>query len=121
MTITFHAADLTVDELEENLLQPPSAQPLDGDITTRSRVYFTDETHGIISGTWESEPGAARWEFTHRGEIITVISGTMTVHEDGGEPVQLSPGDTAYFPIGWNGVWTVHERLRKAFVVYLGI
>jgi uncharacterized protein len=38
----------------------------------------------------------------------------MTVHRDGGDEVLLSAGDTAYFPIGW----TVHELLRKVFVVY---
>jgi len=30
----------------------------------------------------------------------------------------LTAGDTAYFPIGWMGVWTVHEKLRKVYVVY---
>jgi len=42
----------------------------------------------------------------------------MTVHEDGGEPVTLTVGSSCIFPIGWKGVWTVHETLRKVFVVY---
>jgi uncharacterized cupin superfamily protein len=50
--------------------------------------------------------------------VIYVIKGSMTVHEDGGEPVKLTVGSSCIFPIGWKGVWTVHETLRKVFVVY---
>jgi uncharacterized cupin superfamily protein len=118
LTTTFRAADLSSDELEESLLTPPSATPLTGDITVRSRVVYTSAGNEIVSGTWESEPGEARWDFTTRGEIIHVLSGRMTVTEDDGEPVEIVPGTTAYFPIGWTGVWNVHEKLRKVFVVY---
>ncbi|NBY60820.1 MAG: transcriptional regulator, partial [Actinobacteria bacterium] len=27
-------------------------------------------------------------------------------------------GSSCIFPIGWKGKWTVHETLRKVFVVY---
>lgn len=84
----------------------------------RSRLVFTSDDERILSGTWESEPGTSRWEFLNRGEIITVIEGRMTVAQENGPEVDLNPGDTAYFPIGWTGIWTVHERLRKIFVVY---
>ncbi|MGP0224046.1 cupin domain-containing protein [Paenarthrobacter sp. NCHU4564] len=118
MTIAYRAADLDASELEESLLAPPSATPLSGDITVRSRREFESEDGRIASGTWETETGQSRWEFLSKGEIIHVLSGKMTVLRDGGEEVLLTPGDTAYFPIGWTGTWTVHERLRKVFVVY---
>jgi uncharacterized protein len=118
LTTTFRAADLSSQEMEEALLTPPSATPLSGDITVRSRVVYTSPGAEIVSGTWESEPGEARWEFDTRGEIIYVLSGRMTVTEDGGEPVEIAAGTTAYFPVGWTGVWKVHEKLRKIFVVY---
>jgi uncharacterized cupin superfamily protein len=118
MTVTFRSTAIPSAELTESRLAPPSAEPISGEITVRSRVFFTEETKGIVSGTWESEPGTARWEFLTRGEVITVISGRMTVTRDGEGPVELTAGDTAYFPIGWTGTWTVHERLRKVFVVY---
>lgn len=118
MTFNIVALDIPSAELEEAPLGQPTAEPLEGEILVRKRVFFTDEEHGIISGTWESEPGVSRWEFLQRGEIIQVLSGRMTVHEDGGEPVELTPGMTAIFPLGWSGVWTVHERLRKMFVIF---
>jgi uncharacterized cupin superfamily protein len=50
--------------------------------------------------------------------VIYVLKGRMIVHEDGGEPVELTEGSSCIFPIGWKGVWTVVETLRKVFVVY---
>jgi uncharacterized cupin superfamily protein len=118
VTTTFRAAELATEQFTESLLAPPSAQPLSGDITVRAYIAYTSEDGSITSGSWESEPGEARWEFTDRGEFIQVVEGRMTVHEDGREPVELTAGTAALFPIGWKGTWTVHEKLRKVFVVY---
>lgn len=117
MTISFRALEIPAADLAEKSLGQPSAEPLDGaEILTRAKVFLDIEK--ITSGTWECEPGASRWEFTTRGEVIYVLKGRMTVHEDGGEPVELTEGSSCIFPIGWKGVWTVHETLRKVFVVY---
>lgn len=118
MTTTFRQDDVDSASLESGILALPSAQPLSGEIPVRSKIFFTEETAGIISGIWESDPGIARWEFTERGEFIHVVSGSMTCTEDGRPEVTLSAGSTAYFPIGWKGTWNVHEPLRKVFVVY---
>ncbi len=116
MTATNNPLD--ADDLAEKPLGPPSAEPLSGEILVRSRVDFTTEDRRVVSGVWESDPGSSRWEFLTRGEIIHLIAGRMTVHEDGGEPAEITPGTTAYFPIGWCGTWTVHETVRKVYVVY---
>ena len=112
MTILFRALEIPASELAEKPLGQPSAEPLTGEIMTRAKVFLDNET--VTSGTWECEPGASRWEFTTRGEVIYVLKGSMTVHE----PVTLTAGSSCIFPIGWKGVWTVHETLRKVFVVY---
>jgi uncharacterized cupin superfamily protein len=118
MTIHLDPSALTAGELEAKELAPPSATPLAGPITVRSRTVFVSDDKKVISGIWECEPGASRWEFDSRGEIIHILSGRMSCAEDGGEPVEVGPGSMAVFPIGWHGVWTVHETLRKVFVVY---
>jgi uncharacterized protein len=118
MTIHFRASEIPATELTEKPLGQPSAEPLSGPITTRSKVFFTSGDERIISGTWECEPGASRWEFLSRGEVIYVLAGRMTVQRDGEEGVELTAGSSAIFELGWQGVWTVHETLRKVFVVY---
>lgn len=83
MTEVFRAEDLSSADYSEELLAPPTATPLSGDIVVRDKSYLADGARGIYSGSWESEPSTSRWEFTDRGEVITV-----------------------------------HEKLRKIYVVY---
>ena len=118
MTINKRAAEMAASELTEKPLAQPTAEPLSGDITVRGQVFFQDEERKITSGTWECEPGQSRWEFLTRGEVIHILSGRMTVQQDGEEAVELSAGSDAVFPVGWTGVWTVHETLRKVYVIY---
>ncbi len=119
MTTAFRAGELSAADLTEALLAPPSAQPLSpSNITTRSQVFFTSDDDHLLAGTWECEPGTSRWEFLERAEVIHVLSGRMTVHADDSDAVELSEGSSAVFPLGWCGTWTVHETLRKVFVVY---
>lgn len=116
MTISFRALEISNSDLAEKPLGQPSAEPLTGEIKTRAKVFLDNPT--VTAGTWECEPGASRWEFMTRGEVIYVLKGSMTVQEDGGDPTTLTAGSSCIFPIGWKGVWTVHETLRKVFVVY---
>jgi len=119
MTLTFRPADLSDADLTAKPLAPPTAAA-QGEVTTRSRVAFTSDDERILAGTWECEPGVSRWEFLDRGEAIHVLSGRMTVQRDGENPVEVAAGTSAVFPIGWCGVWTVHETLRKSYVIYRG-
>jgi uncharacterized cupin superfamily protein len=115
-TLSFRAAELT--DLVAQPLGPPSAEPITGDIMTRSFVPFTSDDGKILCGTWECAVGASRWEFLDRGEFIHVLNGRMIVQADGGDPVELTAGTSAVFPLGWCGTWTVTETLRKVFTVF---
>jgi uncharacterized cupin superfamily protein len=118
MTSTLRPADLPASELEQKPLAPPSATPLSGEILVRSVVSFANDERTIVSGVWESDPGVSRWEFLTRGEIVHVLEGRMIVTQDDGEPVELTAGSVAYYPIGWTGTWEVLEPVRKFYVVY---
>jgi len=69
------------------------------------------------SGIWECTAGPSRWAL-ETNEFVHLLSGRMTVTEDGGEPVELGPGDTVLFPLGWKGTWEIHETLRKLYVIF---
>jgi uncharacterized protein len=119
VTIHRRAAEIPAADLAAKPLGQPSAEPLSGEIMTRAEVFFQSDDGQIVHGTWECEPGESRWEFLARGEIIYVLSGRMTVERDGGEAVELTAGSSCVFELGWCGTWTVHETLRKVFVVYV--
>ncbi|HUZ20538.1 MAG TPA: cupin domain-containing protein [Acidimicrobiales bacterium] len=69
------------------------------------------------AGIWECTPGPSRW-LLETNELVHIVKGRMTVTVDGGEAVELGPGDTAVFPKGWSGTWEIHEPLRKVYAIY---
>jgi uncharacterized cupin superfamily protein len=73
----------------------------------------------IMTGVWTCEPcGWARMEMGDRGEFFHVLEGSMIIQEDGGEPIEASPGTSVYAPPGWMGSWRVPSRLVKSFVTF---
>jgi uncharacterized cupin superfamily protein len=118
MTLHFESLATADAEFDTAPLAQPSAEPLSGEIITRTKVHYRIDSPAIASGVWECEPGLSRWTFTDRGEFIHVVAGQMTVTRDGEDPVLLTPGSTAVFELGWEGTWEVHETLRKVFVVF---
>ncbi len=68
-------------------------------------------------GIWVCGAGPSRWLLeTH--EFIYVVAGRMIVTRDGGEPVELATGDSAFFERGWAGTWEILEELRKLYVIF---
>jgi uncharacterized cupin superfamily protein len=71
----------------------------------------------VTAGIWECEAGPSRWLLdTH--EVIHLIAGRMTCTPDGGEATEVNAGDVAIFPKGWNGVWDIHEKVRKVYAIF---
>ena len=82
-----------------------------------SGISIWEDGKGADSGVWECTPGPSHWTL-ETNEFIYVVSGRMTVTPDGGEPLELGPGNSAVFPVGWTGTWDIHETLRKLYVIY---
>lgn len=72
---------------------------------------------GASIGIWESSPGVFRRHLKNR-EFSHIISGWCIFTPDGGEPVELRPGDAVLFPADCQGVWDVRETLRKTYVLF---
>jgi uncharacterized cupin superfamily protein len=69
------------------------------------------------AGVWECTPGPSRWKL-ETNEFVHILSGSMTVTPDGGQPLDIGPGDTAVFPLGWTGTWQIHDTIRKLYVIF---
>ena len=82
-----------------------------------SGVSIWENEDGADSGVWECTPGPSHWTL-ETNEFIYVVAGRMTVTPEGGEPTELSAGNSAVFPKGWTGTWDIHETLRKLYVIY---
>lgn len=113
------AADLATSDLEDwGPLELPLAAPLGAPMPTHGRSLYENADGSLSTGTWECGPGESRWDFTENGEFIHVLSGSMTCVEDDGTITEVTPGSTVVFPRGWSGTWTIHQTLRKVYVIF---
>ena len=82
-------------------------------------------THGLevwvdgekSAGIWQCTPGPSHWA-QDENEVIYVLSGRMTVTPEGGQPTEIGAGDVAVFPLGWTGIWDIHETVRKVYSIF---
>jgi uncharacterized cupin superfamily protein len=80
-------------------------------------IYLWKDENGAESGIWECTAGPSRWVL-ETNEFVHVLSGSMTITADGGEPEFVGPGTTVFIPRGWRGNWEIHETLRKLYVIF---
>jgi uncharacterized cupin superfamily protein len=101
----------------DELIDAPLADGwvLDGDPRPRMKVNATSPGGAISSGVWCCEP--SRFTFMYDvDEYIHLVEGRVTVVA-GRHVHQLGPGSTVLFPKGLSTEWTVHEAVRKVFVI----
>ena len=67
-------------------------------------------------GIWEATPGVSK-AVRQNDEICQILSGSATITEADGTSFDIGPGTLFVTPAGWEGTWTIHEPLRKMFVV----
>lgn len=73
---------------------------------------------GIVeTGIWEATPGTFTATRVGYHEICYLVSGRVSLIEDGAEAVEFQAGDLFVTPEGWRGTWVVHETVRKVYVV----
>lgn len=95
---------------------------LDGDeIQTSDLMTWKSEDGSVETGIWGCQPGRFRTEFTHNGEMITIIGGELACIGDDGSAFTLMPGDSMTFPRGWKGEWHVKKPLRKVYATFTAI
>lgn len=100
----------------ESELEPWSfeeGQVLDGEPRSSGLILWKSADGKLCNGIWQCTPGRFTWE--HVDETVCVVAGSATVTPAGGEPLQLRPGDVAFFPAGLKTEWHVHETTRKVF------
>jgi uncharacterized cupin superfamily protein len=69
-------------------------------------------------GVWECTPGRFSADRTAAGEYCFILSGRASVRNaDGGGERHLGAGDLLVLPQGWIGEWTIHEPVRKLFLI----
>lgn len=99
-------------------LPPATPKPTSttGQQETTQALWQSPDGH-VEVGIWECDPGHFTATRDGYDEFCQVLTGSATVHTEGGETVELRPGSILAMPEGWRGSWQVHETLRKVYVL----
>lgn len=95
----------------------PVARPLSAPTATTWGLPVALEGAGANrSGVWECSPGRFERQLAN-AEVMHILSGSCSFTPSGGQTVEISAGDTLFFPSNTTGVWHIKETLRKVYVV----
>mgnify|MGYP003650946272 CR=1 FL=1 len=102
-------------ETETYFLAPEKL--LSGNPEQSVRVTYTDATEQFFAGTWSSDVGKWRINYTEE-EYCEIIEGTSIITSDDGAATTVTSGDSFVVPRGFSGTWEVVEPTSKKFVIY---
>ncbi len=105
------AAALPDIDLEVDPLDPGKVVSGDPEV----RVLALHDNDDLAIGVWQHSAGVSTDVEAH--EIFVVLSGRATVEVADGPTLEVGPGDVGLLPAGARTTWTVHETLRKIYIV----
>jgi len=116
---------MTASTVERSSVDTPDYEPYSGfdvvvDVDPAAQAEWLPTTSGgaalLHAGMLTDEPPTLLYTFSG-DESLHVREGDVEIQLDGEPALRFGPGDIASFPRGARSTWTVHERLRKFFVI----
>ncbi len=87
------------------------------DHTELNHTHFSTDDESILSGTWECAPCLEDIPAYPVHELMTIVSGKITLTHPDGTKEHLKAGDTFYIAKGAPVVWEITETLRKIYMI----
>ncbi len=82
-----------------------------------NHTVFATADESILSGVWESAPCKEEIESYPVHEMMTVISGSVTLTNADGQSETFTSGDVFFIPKGTKCIWHITETLRKFYMI----
>ncbi|MCQ0091045.1 cupin domain-containing protein [Roseovarius sp. M141] len=96
----------------------PGWKVVEGEPTMTTTVQHTTEDGKVLSGTWQATVGTFHATYTDY-EFVHMISGRIIITPDGGDAVEVGPGDAFVVEADFKGTWKILEDVTKHFVITL--
>ncbi len=77
--------------------------------------YELLDTESVAVGIWQHTAGVST--DVEVDEIFVVLAGRATIEVSGGPTLEVGPGDVGVLEAGAETTWTIHEDLRKIYVI----
>lgn len=78
---------------------------------------FALDDESVLSGVWECAPCREEIEAYPVHEMMTLISGALTLTHPDGRAENFVAGDTFFIAKGAPVIWEITERLRKFYMI----
>lgn len=89
---------------------------IEGTSHISGRVLFRNEDGSSESGLWICTPG--KWDcHVTSDEFCHFLEGRCTYVHESGDVIEITPDTAAFFPKDWKGVCTVHETIKKVYMI----
>jgi uncharacterized cupin superfamily protein len=79
-------------------------------------VFQTDD-ESVLAGVWECAPCYEEIESYPVHEMMTVLSGSVTMTDGDGHAETFAAGDTFFVAKGTKCTWHITETLRKYYMI----
>lgn len=103
----------SLDDAELEVVPLAEEQLLGADVEVR--VLPLHEAPDLEVGVWQHGVGGSR--DVEADEVFVVLFGRATVEVEDGPVLEVGPGDVGLLAAGSRTTWTVHEPLRKVYVI----
>ena len=102
-------------------MTPSTFTPAEAFTTSDTRevnhFYFKSDDESILTGVWESAPCREEIEAYPAHELMTVLSGSVTLTDQNGSAETFTTGDTFFVAKGSKVTWEITETLRKFYLI----
>ena len=80
-------------------------------------AFFESDDKKTTVGVWECAPCIEEFDDYPDNEMMTVISGSVTLTNENGDSETFTSGDTFFIAKGAKIRWEITEKLRKFYMV----
>ncbi len=102
--------------MQKSDLTPPDTFTSD-DHSELNHTFFATPDNSVLSGVWECAPCREEIDSYPVHEMMTVISGSVTVTNADGHAETFTAGDTFFIAKGAKCIWQIDETLRKFYMI----
>lgn len=102
--------------MQPSSLTPPEAFTGD-DRSELNHTFFATKNESILSGVWECAPCKEEIASYPVHEMMTVISGSVSLTGADGQSETFTAGDSFFIPKGTACTWQITETLRKFYMI----
>jgi uncharacterized cupin superfamily protein len=89
---------------------------IEGESRTSGKLLHKGPGGRSECGLWVCTPGKWNCHVT-RDEYCHFLEGRSTYVHESGEVIEIVPDTLAFFPQDWKGVCTVHETIKKVYMI----